>query len=191
MNALAQIARFLAKRPSDAAIRSFRVLFGLALAAALLAARGNYRLLPEGAAAYESAAQWALLALAVPPFFAGATGWCFMKKSNCRKAQFAMAVFLFVLGGWLMRPLAAAETAKAPEAPKPAVSSEATPVSFADAARRAAPETAAKPAEAAAPANPGAWVALLAWLPLLAGITGKGVTSNCLRYGEVVTKIRV
>jgi len=39
--------------------------------------------------------------------------------------------------------------------------------------------------------NVGFWIALLGILPLLAGITGKCITSKCLKYGEVIKKIRV
>ncbi|PID87502.1 hypothetical protein CSB07_00855 [Candidatus Gracilibacteria bacterium] len=34
-------------------------------------------------------------------------------------------------------------------------------------------------------------VGFMGLLPLIAGITGKCITKNCLRYGEKVTKIRV
>ena len=41
------------------------------------------------------------------------------------------------------------------------------------------------------PVNVGFWLALLGTLPLLAGITGKCITSKCIKYGEVIKKIRV
>ena len=41
------------------------------------------------------------------------------------------------------------------------------------------------------PVNVGFWIALLGIFPLLAGITGKCITSKCLKYGEVIKKIRV
>ena len=39
--------------------------------------------------------------------------------------------------------------------------------------------------------NPGALFILLGIVWIFVGITGKGTTEKCLRYGQVVKKIRV
>jgi len=41
------------------------------------------------------------------------------------------------------------------------------------------------------PMNVGFWLAFLGIFPILAGISGKCITSKCLKYGEVIKKIRV
>lgn len=211
---LLKILRFVLKRPSDKTIRTVRALWAAALVAAFVSAHGTYALLPASLAQYDSAAQWALLAIAAPSLWAGLTGWCVAKRSQLKLMQFLTAVALFVLGGWLMRPIVPTEIAVLPQ-PQAPIAAAATgavkTVSFDQAvAGTNAPTTAAAPKTAATgavgfdqavatsaaqtparPLDPGFWISLLAWFPLFAGVTGKMVTSKCMRYGEKVTKIRV
>jgi hypothetical protein len=42
-----------------------------------------------------------------------------------------------------------------------------------------------------APLNVWFWIAMLWILPIIAWITGKCISQKCLKYGEVITKIRV
>lgn len=204
-----KIVRILLKRPSDKQIRFLRVLFGATLTYVLFSAHGNYVLLPAIWAPYDSIAQWALLILAFPALWGGLTGICFAKKKTIRIGQLVLAVILFTLGGWLMRPLPTQESATVPAPTPVAVAPVATgsvkpAVSFAEAIT--APKTTATAsgntsfdqavaqvvANQPTPSLPaGLWISLLAWLPLVAGITGKTITSKCLKYGEKITKIRV
>ncbi|MDP2103600.1 MAG: hypothetical protein Q8K26_01610, partial [Candidatus Gracilibacteria bacterium] len=41
------------------------------------------------------------------------------------------------------------------------------------------------------PLNVGFWIALLGIFPLGAGITGKCITSKCMKYREIIKKIRI
>lgn len=171
-----QFIEFLKKRPSDRAILTGRIVFGLVIALLLGLNFSDISLhLPGSLAANEVYVKYALFIFAIVPIFMGATGICLAKRNRVRLIQIIFGIVLMVSGKWLIaNPIVAV-----PTTPTTAASGSL------DYNNIAAPAVAKKSVDV------GFWIALLGWLPLLAGITGKCITSKCLKYGEVIKKIRV
>lgn len=172
-----KFVEFLKKRPKDSTIRTIRVGYALALASLLFFASAEYSL-PYAASLGEPNAtylKYALTVIVLIPGIVAAFGWCVAKRKTVRLAQIAGAVFLFVLAG-AISPVEPLKYAENPE-------SASSTISASELARNSKTEE--------TPINVAGWIGWLAILPLLSGITGKMVTEKCLKYGEVIKKIRV
>ena len=105
----------------------------------------------------------------------GATGICLLKRKYVRMIQSAFGILLFIIGNWLV-------DTKTPIVQTPVTTTQSGSLDYNAIAETETPSK---------PVNVGFWLALLGVLPLLAGITGKCITSKCIKYGEVIKKIRV
>lgn len=168
---------FLRKRPKDSSIRTGRVLFGVTIAILLELNFSDIVLrLPESFRAYEIQIQYGLFIFAVVPFLIGITGICIAKRKYVRLMQIGFGFILIIAGNSLIDTKTIS-----PQIIQSTTQSESLDynsiVQTAPVARK--------------PVNVGFWIALLGILPILAGISGKCITAKCLKYGEVIKKIRV
>lgn len=131
--------------------------------------------LPDTLKAYETGILYGLFIFAVVPIFMGASRLCIAKRKYIRIMQICFGIVLFVAGNWLI-------DTKAPMTTTPTISTQSGSLDYGEIAQAKSTTK---------PVNVGFWIALLGILPLLAGITGKCITSKCLKYGEVIKKIRV
>lgn len=171
-----KLIAFFQKRPKDKTILFGRIGFGLLIAIILGLNLENIILhLPEGLKAYEALVIYGLFVFALVPFLMGITGSCLAKRKYVRILQICFGIMLFIAGNWLI-------DTKAPTIQVIPANTQSGSLDYG-----AITET-VSPSE---PVNVGFWIALLGIFPLLAGITGKCITSKCLKYGEVIKKIRV
>ena len=167
-----KFAKILAKRPSDATIRTLKVIFGLCFIALYAAAPGDYNLPFQYL--YESQAltvKYAVAALGLLPILSGVSGLCIFKRKTMKRVQLAMGILMFIAGIMI--------TTVKPEA---VVAPQTGSASFSDLSK-----TTTAPTRIPV----GGLLIILSLLPLFAGITGKCVTEKCLKYKETIKKIRV
>ena len=166
---------FLRKRPKDRTILFGRMFFGILIALILGLNLENITLyLPDSLKSYETGITYGLFVFAIVPFLMGATGVCLMKRKYLRIMQICFGIVLLVAGNALI------ET-KTPVVQDPITTQSGSLDYGAIAEAKASTKS----------IDVGFWIALLGLLPLIAGITGKCITSKCLKYGEVIKKIRV
>lgn len=167
---------FLQKRPKDRTILAGRIIFGLIVALLLGLNLWTISLsLPEALKSSETGIIYGLFIFALVPIFMGATGICLLKRKYVRMIQATFGILLFIIGNWLVNT-------KVPAIQTPVVTTQSGSLDYNAIAETKTPSK---------PVNVGFWLALLGVLPLLAGITGKCITSKCIKYGEVIKKIRV
>lgn len=168
---------FLKKRPTDRTILMGRIIFGLTIALILGLNLEHFSLhLPQTLLSYEEGIKYGLFILAIVPIFMGATNVCMAKRKYIKMIQMVFGVVLIIVGNWLI-----VIQYESPEAKKDAVVASGS-LDYASLNQKTSTSK---------PLDTGFWIALLGVLPLLAGITGKCITSKCLKYGEVIKKIRV
>jgi len=132
-------------------------------------------ILPEGLKAYETSIIYGLFIFAIVPFFMGATGICLAKRKYVRIIQICFGIVLLIAGNSLI-------DTKTPILVQDTITVQSGSLDYGAISESKTPSKSV---------NVGFWIALLGILPLLAGITGKCITSKCLKYGEVIKKIRV
>lgn len=171
-----KLIEFFQKRPKDRTILFGRMFFALIMAILLGLNLNNITLhLPEVLKPYETGIIYGLFVFALVPFLMGATGICLAKRKYVRIIQICFGIVLMVAGNSLI-------DVKTPV-------SENTPATTQNGSLDYG--AIAQATSSSRPIDVGFWVALLGIFPLLAGITGKCITSKCLKYGEVIKKIRV
>ena len=92
--------------------------------------------------------------------------------------QMIFGILLFVISVFWMKPLESKPVNPSDTAPQQALNYNA----LTDASGQNSSQK---------PFNPSVYILLLSFFPFFAGLTGKCITSKCLKYGEVITKIRV
>lgn len=168
---------FLQKRPSDRVILNGRMIFGIVVALLLGLNFSDITLnLPEGLQMYRREMQYGLFIFAVVPFLMGATGICLAKRKYVRIIQIVFGIVLIVIGNGLI------DMKDAPVPQKQPIQTQNSMIDY---------ESITETETTHTPINVGFWIALLSIFPLLAGITGKCITSTCMKYREVIKKIRV
>jgi hypothetical protein len=168
---------FLQKRPKDRTILMGRIIFGLVIALLLGL---NFQAisilhLPDFAQPYEFYGKCGLFIFALAPIFMGATGICLLKRKYLRIVQICFGLLLIIVGNWYI-------AMKAPMTTMPENSTQSGSLDYGAISEEKSPSRSL---------DVGFWIALLGIFPILAGITGKCITSNCLKYGEIIKKIRV
>ena len=167
---------FFQKRPSDNQIRIFRVVFGLALLS-LVGLSYGHTAFGTNQNPQVTIALFALLGLiGALPLVSGATGACFLKRKQMKKVQMTLGLLLIVIGSQ-MNPILPKEATPTPTA------QSGSEVSF--------DELTKKSEKPATPFVGGGMIAFLGFIFFVAGLSGKTITSNCLKHGEKITKIRV
>ena len=171
-----KLIAFFQKRPKDRTILSGRIGFGLLIAIILGLNLENIILhLPEELKVYEAFIVYGLFIFALVPFLMGVTGICIAKRKYVRILQICFGLMLIIIGDWLI-------DTKAPTGQMIPANTQSGSLDYGAITETTVPSK---------PVNVGFWIALLGILPLLAGITGKCITNKCLKYGEVIKKIRV
>ncbi|MDD5197968.1 MAG: hypothetical protein PHN60_03870 [Candidatus Gracilibacteria bacterium] len=171
-----KLIEFFQKRPKDRTILFGRMFFGLMIAIILGLNLENIILhLPKALKSYETSIVYGLFIFAIVPFLMGATGICLLKRKYLRIVQICFGIILFIAGNWLIDT-------------KMSVTQDSTTTTQSGSLDYGTISEITAPSK---PVNVGFWIALLGIFPLLAGITGKCITSKCLKYGEVIKKIRV
>ncbi|NCP77376.1 hypothetical protein GW819_01985 [Candidatus Gracilibacteria bacterium] len=171
-----KLVAFFQKRPSDRTILLGRMTFGFLIALILgLNLENIILILPEGLKAYETSIIYGLFIFAIVPFFMGATGICLAKRKYVRIIQICFGIVLLIAGNSLI-------DTKTPILVQDTITVQSGSLDYGAISESKTPSKSV---------NVGFWIALLGILPLLAGITGKCITSKCLKYGEVIKKIRV
>lgn len=169
---------FLQKRPSDRTILNARMIFGIVIALLLGLNFSEITLnLPESLQMYGREIQYGLFIFAVVPFLMGATGICLAKRKYVRIIQIVFGIVLLVVGNALIDMKGV-----------PTIENQPTQTQSTGALDYA---TIAETQAISKPMNVGFWIALLGIFPFFAGITGKCITSKCLKYREIIKKIRV
>lgn len=172
-----KLIEFFQKRPSDATIRGIKIAIGLIIIALLGIYFNDFTFVaPKG---YELYVKYVLFILGVMPLLGGITGLCMMKRKYMRYAMLIMGILYIVVGNMIhiIEP-------KIEETKQPQVQSGAT----LDYNAAIAQQTKKAPSK---PLNIGAIIAWLSIFPLFGAATGKCITEKCLKYGEVIKKIRV
>jgi hypothetical protein len=171
-----KLVEFLQKRPKDRTILMGRGVFGIIIAILLGLNLNNITLhLPSALQSYENIAIYGLFILAIIPFFMGVSGLCIAKRKYIRIMQISFGVILFIVGNWFVDVKTAPTTS-------PITSTQSGSLDYNALSESKTPSK---------PVNVGFWLAFLGILPLIAGISGKCITNKCLKYGEVIKKIRV
>jgi putative Ca2+/H+ antiporter (TMEM165/GDT1 family) len=173
-----KLVEFFQKRPSDMTIRMMKILMGLIIIA-LLGIYFNDFTLPVFPDSYALYVKYALFILGVMPLFGGITGLCMAKRKTMRIMQLIMGILFIVFGN-----LITMDTPVVVEAPKPVVQS-GSEIDYNATLNQQDVKVPSKPL------NIGAIIAWLSIFPLFGGITGKCITEKCLKYGEIIKKIRV
>lgn len=171
-----KLIEFLQKRPKDKTILFGRIGFGLLIAIIIGLNLDTITLhLPETLKSYETGIMYGLFIFAVVPIFMGATGICLLKRKYIRIVQIVFGITLMIVGGYVI-------DIKMPITQEAPATSQSGSLDY---------SAISQAKSTSKPVDVGFWIALLGILPLMAGITGKCVTSNCMKYGEVIKKIRV
>lgn len=172
---LLKIAKFLSQRPKDTTIRLLHILSGVIIIGLLWIAQDSSILdIPFMTAlnpAVEKNIEYGLLLLWLFPLIKGILPFCLMKHRTLRISQAVLGLLLIIIGGPVMDPIVT--TVSAP-AEKPA---DEFQIDFGT-----REETSS---------HPGIFLIFLGVFWMLVWATGKGTTEKCLRYREVVKKIRV
>ena len=177
MPSMMQIAKLLAKRPTDTTIRIYRIVLGLLIGLVMALDFGGFRVRFGGG--IELYLRYALFLFALLPIVFGALGMCFARRKHVRWAEAIFGLLLIIIGqGFLVTDIAVV----APALPQATQSGSVDYTAAVSAPTSTAPTT---------PVHIGAWLTLIALLPLLSGVTGKMVTSPCMKYKEKITKIRI
>lgn len=168
---------FLRKRPKDRTILIGRIVFGLVIAFLIGLNFNDITILhlPNFVRPYEFYKKCGLFIFALVPIFMGATGICLLKRKYVRIVQICFGLLLIVSGTWFI-------DMKISTTQNLVVTTSSGSLDYGAITDVKIPSQ---------PINVGFWIALLGFLPLLAGITGKCITNKCLKYGEVIKKIRV
>lgn len=165
-----KLIEFLKKRPSDMTIRAIRTLFSLAVAAMLVYAKGQF-VLPFQSyyAMYAEYVTYAVAALfVIHALVFGILGLCVYQRPTMKKMQMLAGLGMILLGSMITYVPATVTT---------------------DATQTV--ELSSLAQKASTPISVGGWIIFYGAFALIAGISGKMITGSCMKYKEVITKIRV
>lgn len=172
-----KLVEFFQKRPKDRTILLGRMIFGIVIALLIGLNFADITILhlPDVVQPYEFYKKLGLFLFALVPFLMGATGICLAKRKYVRIIQISFGLVLIVIGNWFI-------DVKSSVPPITPVTTQSGSLDYGAIAQEKAPSK---------PVDVGFWLALLGIFPLFAGVTGKCITNKCLKYGEVIKKIRV
>lgn len=165
-----KLVEFLKKRPSDITIRAIRTLLSLAVAAMLVYAKGQF-ILPFQSyyQIYAEYATYAVAALfAIHALVFGILGLCVYQRPMMKKMQMLAGLAMILLGSMITY------------APTTVTTDATETVELSSLAQK--PTT---------PISVGGWIIFYGVFALIAGVSGKMITGSCMKYKEVITKIRV
>jgi len=172
---LLKIAQFMSQRPKDTTIRLFHILSGLLVLVLLWVAEDrsviDVPFMGIQNPSTERSIEYGLLILWLLPLLKWILPFCLLKHKTLRISQAVFGLLLIIVGGPVMDPIV---TTVSLPSEKPA---DEFQIDFGT-----REETSS---------HPGIFLIILGILWMLVWATGKGTTEKCLRYKEVVKKIRV
>ena len=174
---LIKIAQFLAKRPKDGTIRALHIISGVLIFWLLWWSQNRSVIdIPfygETSPETEKKIEYALLLLSLFFIGRGINTACVIKHKWLRWKQALHGLALVIVGGPMMDPFV-----------KSIIAPQTTTTGGFQIDTTVAPIVEMS-------WHPGIFLVLIGLLWIFIGITGKGTTEKCIRYGEVVKKIRV
>lgn len=174
---LIKLAQFVARRPKDSTIRLMHIITGLLIIALLWWSQDrsviDVPFMGVQSPETEQIIEYALLILAAFFIIRGIITACVVKHAFLRWTQAIHGLLLIIVGGPMMDPLV-----------RNIITPETTTTGGFQIDTTVAPIVEMS-------WHPGIFLVLLGLLWIIMGITGKGTMSKCIRYGEVVKKIRV
>ena len=167
-----KLVEFLKKRPSDLAIRILRVIGFGGLAAIIIVTHDQFSLpFARYYLEYELIIKYALAGFyVILAIVFGLLGLCVFKRSTMKKIQMILGLIFIILGASItnnVNPIVPENTQSVP------LSEYTTP-----------------PTSIPLP-NASTLYIIIGLLTFIGGVTGKMITSSCIKYGEVIKKIRV
>lgn len=171
---LIKLAQFVAKRPKDWTIRLMHILTGIIVALLLWWAQDlsviDVPFMGSQSPETELKIEYGLLVFGIVFFLRGIIPFCLLKHKWIRWLQWALGFALIIIGGPMMDPIVTKAT--------PQISSEG---GFQIQADSIETET----------FHPGIFLIFIGIFWIFVWLSGKGTTSKCLQYGEVIKKVRV
>jgi hypothetical protein len=174
---LLKLAKFIAWRPSDKMIRLMHIISGLLIIALLWWAQDlsviDVPFMGVQSPETEKKIEYALMLLSAFFIGRGLIIACVLKQKLLRWKQGLHGLALIIVGGPMMdsivKNIAAPSTTKTGWFQIDVATAPMVEMTW----------------------HPGIFLIFLGIFWILVGLTGKGVTSKCIHYGEVVKKIRV
>jgi uncharacterized membrane protein YwzB len=167
-----KFAQFVARRPSDKTIRLMHIITGLLIIAILWWAQDrsviDIPFYKEEPVDVSKKIEFILMILAFFFITRGLVTVCIFKHKWLRITQAIHGLALIIVGGPMMDPIMTTVASDTNNAFNIAAGS-VTQASW----------------------HPGVFLVLLGIFWILVGLTGKGTTEKCIRFGELVKKIRV
>lgn len=174
---LIKLAQFVARRPKDSTIRLIHIVSWIIIIALLWWSQErsviDVPFMGAQSTGTEQTIEYALLILSVFFIIRGAVSYCVVKHKLLRWIQALHGLALIIVGGPMMDPF---------------VRNIITPQTITTGGFQI--DTTIAPIVEMS-WHPGIFLVLLGLFWIFVGITGKWTTSKCIRYGEVVKKIRV
>ena len=174
---LIKLAQFFARRPKDSTIRAMHILTGVLIIAILWWAQErsviDVPFMGVQSPETEQKIEYGLMILALFFIGRGIITSCIIKHKWLRIKQALHGLALIIVGGPMMDPLI-----------KNIITAPPTTTGGFQI------DTTTEPIVVMT-WHPGIFLVLLGIFWIFVGLTGKGTTQKCLRYGEVVKKIRV
>ncbi|EKE26174.1 MAG: hypothetical protein ACD_4C00397G0003 [uncultured bacterium (gcode 4)] len=168
-----KLIEFFKKRPSDKAILFSRIIFWLIIVLLLAIFFNDYEInLPQSLEWNEIYVKYSLFILGLVPIIMWSTNICIAKRKYVRIIQLIFWIVLIIVWNNI-NMIESSQTMK--------IQTNTGSTSFEDATKN----------QKWPIVNVWFWIAFLSIMPLIAGLTGKCITSKCLKYWEVITKIRV
>ncbi len=172
---LLEVAKFVAQRPKDSTIRIFHIVSGLVILELLWYADSRSILdipfLGVLSPLQERYTHIGLMVLGLFLLLKGLLPWCLIKHRTLRISQAIIGLLLIIIGGPIMDAIIT--QVPAPEKKD----AKWLKIDVGPTIKKSS--------------HPGIILVLLWALWFFVGLTGKGTTEKCLRYKEVVKKIRV
>lgn len=172
---LLKTAKFLAQRPTDRTIRLLHIVSGLIIMQLLWYAASRSVLdipfMTDLSAEQEVSVHIGLMVLGFLLVLKWLLPWCLLKHRTLRIIQWTIWILLIIIGWPIMDPIVKDIRTPAKK-DAPGFSINVWPTTQKS-------------------SHPGIILVLFGILWLFVGITGKWTTEKCLRYKEVVKKIRV
>ena len=174
-----QFIEFLKKRPADKTIRILRIIFWLLIIVLLWLYFEDLRL--EFLSWWTSPQtilyiKYSLFILWVLPILFGILNPCIAKRKYIKIAQVVFWLILIILWNYITveKPIIVMD--------KAIIQNNSWSINLADINNNT---------QTSKPINIGFFIALIWLLQIIAWISGKCITNKCLKYWEVITKIRV
>lgn len=189
---LSRIAKFVARRPSNVTIRSVRAIYGLTIIGLLAWYWEDFGIFVPFIGLLSADWQLPIKSLfflfGIAPVVRAILPWCLLRRKAATRLQMGAGIGLGALAILFIGALPVAPQGETSTA-TPTVGTAAK--SYDELAAEATRTSDTKNTGNSAHSSPTGWLVLLGIFWAIAGISGKTITSDCLKYAERITTIRV